>query len=69
MPLGEKVLVPTGYCEFPKEMLRPQRKLAEKTYVDIKRWTKMEQGGHFAALENSEALSKEMFLFFNSLKL
>ena len=50
-------------------MLRPQRKLAEKTYVDIKRWTKMEQGGHFAALENPEALSKEMFLFFNSLKL
>ena len=69
VPLGEKVEVPTGYCEFPKEMLRPQRKLAEKTYVDIKRWTKMEQGGHFAALENPEALSKEMFLFFNSLKL
>jgi microsomal epoxide hydrolase len=69
VPLGEKITVPLGYTEFPKEMLKPQRKLAEKTYVNIKRWTKMEQGGHFAALENSKVLSKEMFLFFNSLKL
>ena len=69
VPSGEKVIVPTGYCEFPKEMLRPQRQLAEKTYVEIKRWSKMKQGGHFAALENPEKLAKEMFIFFNSLKL
>ena len=56
VPLGEKITVPLGYTEFPKEMLKPQRKLAEKTYVNIKRWTKMEQGGHFAALENSKVL-------------
>ena len=58
-----------GYCEFPKEMLRPKKSLAEKTYIDIKRWSKMEQGGHFAAFENSEVLAKEMFIFFNELKL
>jgi pimeloyl-ACP methyl ester carboxylesterase len=69
VPAGEKIEVPVGYCEFPKEMLRPERKLAEKTYIDIKRWSKMRQGGHFAALENSEVLAKEMFIFFNSLKL
>jgi len=69
VPAGEKIEVPVGYCEFPKEMLRPERKLAEKTYIDIKRWSKMRQGGHFAALENSEVLAKEMFIFFNLLKL
>jgi len=50
-------------------MLRPKKILAEKTYIDIKRWSKMEQGGHFAAFENSEVLAKEMFIFFNELKL
>ena len=40
-----------------------------RTYVEIKRWSKMKQGGHFAALENPTKLAKEMFLFFNSLKL
>ena len=69
IPIGGIIKVPLGYCEFPKEMLRPQKKLAEKTYTNIKRWSKMEQGGHFAALENSEVLAKEMFIFFNSLKL
>jgi len=69
VPVGETIKVPVGYCEFPKEILRPQKKLAEKTYTDIIRWSKMEQGGHFAALENSEVLAKEMFIFFNSLKL
>jgi pimeloyl-ACP methyl ester carboxylesterase len=69
VPRGEKIRVPLGYSEFPKEMLKPQRKLAEKTYINIKRWSKMQQGGHFAAFENSEALAKEMFIFFNSLKL
>jgi len=69
VPAGGKIEVPVGYCEFPKEMLRPERKLAEKTYIDIKRWSKMRQGGHFAALENSEVLAKEMFIFFNLLKL
>ncbi len=69
VPAGERIEVPVGYCEFPKEMLRPERKLAEKTYIDIKRWSKMRQGGHFAALENSEVLAKEMFIFFNLLKL
>ena len=69
VPTGETVKVPVGYCEFPKEMLRPKKILAEKTYIDIKRWSEMEQGGHFAAFENSEVLAKEMFIFFNALKL
>ena len=34
-----------GYAEFPKEILRPPRSLAEKTYTRIERWTPMKQGG------------------------
>tara|TARA_B100000686_G_scaffold72987_1_gene78718 strand:- start:11011 stop:12162 length:1152 start_codon:yes stop_codon:yes gene_type:complete len=69
IPEGAKVIVPVGYCEFPKEMLKPQRKLAEKTYTNIIRWEKKDQGGHFAALENPNVLAKEFIEFSSSLNL
>ncbi len=69
IPEGTKVTVPVGYCEFPKEMLKPQRKLAEKTYTNILRWEKKDQGGHFAALENPNVLAREFIEFSNSLNL
>jgi len=60
IPKGKTIDVPTGYAEFPKEILRPPRSLAEKTYTNIKRWTVMEKGGHFAALEQAESLALEI---------
>ena len=51
------ITVPTGYAAFPKEILRPPRSLAEKTYTDIRRWTEMTKGGHFAAMEQPDALA------------
>jgi pimeloyl-ACP methyl ester carboxylesterase len=59
--------VPTGYIEFPKEILRPPRSLAERTYTDIRRWTKAAKGGHFAALEQPEVLAREIQEFFSAL--
>jgi pimeloyl-ACP methyl ester carboxylesterase len=67
IPEGETVKVPMGYAEFPKEILRPPRSLAERTYADIRRWSVMQRGGHFAALEQPEALAREMREFFASL--
>jgi microsomal epoxide hydrolase len=67
IPEGGKVEVPVGYAEFPKEILRPPRSLAEKTYTDIRRWTAMKKGGHFAALEQPEALASEIEAFFKLL--
>ena len=67
VPERETVKAPTGYAEFPKEILRPPRSLAEKTYVDIRRWTEMPKGGHFAALEQPEALAHEVIEFFREL--
>jgi microsomal epoxide hydrolase len=57
--------VPTGYAEFPKEILCPPRSLAEKTYRNLQRWTVMEKGGHFAALEQPRALAAEVLAFFD----
>ena len=62
----ETVDVPTGYAEFPKEILRPPRSLAERTYTDLRRWTVMPKGGHFAALEQPRALAAEISQFFSA---
>lgn len=67
LPLGETIDVPTGYAAFPREILRPPRALAAKTYTDIRRWTVMPKGGHFAALEQPEALAHEIHAFFGEL--
>jgi pimeloyl-ACP methyl ester carboxylesterase len=67
IPEGTRITVPTGYVEFPAEMLRPPRTLAEKVY-NIQRWTKMHKGGHFAALEQPEALASEVRAFFRPLR-
>ena len=68
IPEGKTVGVPTGYAEFPKEILHPPRSLAAKTYPDIRRWSTMGKGGHFAALEQPEALAHEIIEFFRPLR-
>jgi len=60
--------VPTGYAEFPHEILRPPRSLAARVYTDIRRWTTMPKGGHFAALEQPEALAYEIVEFLRPLR-
>ena len=64
IPEGARIETPTGYAEFPKEILRPPRSVAEGAYANIQRWTVMEKGGHFAALEQPEALAREVRAFF-----
>lgn len=68
IPDGARIGVPMGYAEFPKEILRPPRSLAEKMYSDIRRWSKMPKGGHFAALEQPELLAREIREFFRPLR-
>jgi microsomal epoxide hydrolase len=67
IPEGRTVDVPTGYAEFRKEILRPPRSLASRTYTDIRRWTRFDRGGHFAALETPQLLAGEIEAFFSSL--
>jgi pimeloyl-ACP methyl ester carboxylesterase len=67
-PRDARIQVPTGYAEFPREILRPPRSLAARQYTDIQRWTRMPRGGHFAALEQPEALAEEIRAFFRPLR-
>ncbi len=66
IPDGEPIAVPMGYAEFPREILSPPRSLAAKTYTNIRRWTTMTKGGHFAALEQPDALAHEVIEFFRA---
>ncbi|MBR0684386.1 epoxide hydrolase [Bradyrhizobium manausense] len=62
-PTGQTIQVPMAYTEFPKEMVRPPRSLAEKTFTNIRRWTVMPKGGHFAALEQPALLAQDIVEF------
>jgi len=66
-PAGRKVEVPTGCAIFPKEIIRPPRRWAEAAF-DVRRWTVFESGGHFAALEEPEALVEDVRAFFRELR-
>ncbi len=68
IPQGATVDVPTGYVEFPKEILRPPRSVGERMYTNIRRWTVMPKGGHFAALEQPGALVEEIRAFFRTFR-
>jgi microsomal epoxide hydrolase len=68
-PIPERgVTVPMGYAQFPTEILRPPRSVAERMYTDIRRWTVMDKGGHFAAMEQPAALAHEIREFFRPLR-
>jgi microsomal epoxide hydrolase len=67
IPDGARITVPVGYAEFPCEIVRPPRSVAERVY-DIRRWTRMERGGHFAAMEQPDALAAEVRAFFRPLR-
>ena len=66
IPAGARITVPTGYAEFPCEILRPPRAMADKVYSDIRRWSAMKKGGHFAAMEQPDELVQEIQAFFRS---
>jgi len=68
IPEGRTVDVPLGYAAFPKEIRRPPRSVAERAYTDIRQWTEMPRGGHFAAAEQPELLAKDVASFFRPLR-
>ena len=67
LPDGKRITVPTAYAAFPREILLPPRAWAERSY-NIQRWTVMPSGGHFAALEEPEALAADIRAFFRPLR-
>jgi pimeloyl-ACP methyl ester carboxylesterase len=63
---GERIGVPAGFAVFPHEHVpegTPVRAYAERLY-DVRRWTDMPRGGHFAAVEEPDLLAPEIAAFF-----
>jgi pimeloyl-ACP methyl ester carboxylesterase len=60
------ITVPTGVALF-KEPNRPPRELVEPWY-DLRRFTVVDRGGHFPAMENPEGLIAEIRAFFRPLR-
>jgi microsomal epoxide hydrolase len=66
-PTDERVEVPTGGAIFPKEIIRPSRRWAERRY-NITHWTEMPRGGHFAALEEPDLFVRDVRDFFRTVR-
>ena len=63
----ERVGTPTAVARFPREIYRPPRRWVEEAF-DLRRWTVMPRGGHFAALEQPELLVDDVRAFFRDLR-
>jgi epoxide hydrolase len=55
--------VPTGVAVFPREVMRPLRRLSEKT-DNIVHWSEFDRGGHFAGMEVPDLLIDDIRTFF-----
>jgi epoxide hydrolase len=62
------VTVPTGVAVFPKEIVTPVRRWMEPLYTDIRHWSEMPKGGHFAAFEQPDLFVAEVRKFFRTLR-
>lgn len=63
------VTVPTGIANFAKQFVfegRPPREWAERLY-NVRRWTEMPTGGHFATAEEPRLLAADIAAFFATL--
>lgn len=66
---GTRVPVPAGIANFDHNFVsegEPPREWAERLY-DVRRWTAMPRGGHFAAAEEPELLARDIAAFFAQL--
>lgn len=63
---GDRVEPPVAIARFPKELPIPPRSYVERGY-NVTRWTEFLRGGHFAALEEPNALAADIREFCRSL--
>jgi pimeloyl-ACP methyl ester carboxylesterase len=60
---SERVATPLGVALFPRELPTPPRSWVERVF-DVRQWTAMPRGGHFAALEQPALLVEDVRAFF-----
>ena len=63
----DRIDVPTGVAAFPAEVMRTPRSAVARKY-DLRRWTTMAAGGHFASLEQPVALVEDIRSLFRPLR-
>jgi pimeloyl-ACP methyl ester carboxylesterase len=66
---GQRVPVPAGIANFDNNFVpegNPPREWAERLY-DVRRWSSLPRGGHFAAAEEPELLAREIAAFFGGI--
>jgi microsomal epoxide hydrolase len=66
-PSPQVSTTPTAVAVFPREISPPIRRIAERTN-NIAHWSEFERGGHFAAMEQPEALVDDMRNFFRQFR-
>jgi pimeloyl-ACP methyl ester carboxylesterase len=64
----DTVEVPTGAAIFPREMNRMPRSWLERRFVDLRRLTYPDSGGHFASMEQPETFVDELRTFFRMVR-
>jgi epoxide hydrolase len=60
--------VPTGVAVFPKEIVTPVRRWMEPDFRNIRHWSEMPKGGHFAAFEQPELFVRDVRAFFRMVR-
>jgi epoxide hydrolase len=60
----EPVTAPSGLSVYPHDITRPSRREAEQRFTDLRWFSELPRGGHFAALEQPESLVDEVRGFF-----
>jgi hypothetical protein len=63
-----KVSVPVGFTTFPGEIFRAPRSWVEMAYPNLVYFNEVDKGGHFAAWEEPELFSSELWAAFRSLR-
>lgn len=62
------VTLPLGFSHFPKEIIPPARKWADRVFSNIIHWNRLDKGGHFAAFEQPDLFVNEVRTCFRQLR-
>ncbi|UKT64490.1 epoxide hydrolase family protein [Pedobacter mucosus] len=64
---GDKSKVPAAFAIFPKDIAVPPKDLADR-FFNVRQWSEQPKGGHFAAMEEPELLTKDIRKFVATLQ-
>jgi len=62
------VSLPVAYTVFPDELIQAPRSWVEQVYPNLIYFNEVDKGGHFAAWEQPQLFSEELWAAFRSLR-